>query len=82
MYAAASKVDERPDEAARAAAAAKAFATEAAVTACQRAIQVFGGIGFTWEHAVHRFYKRALWLQAFAGYPAEHRATVAASLLG
>ncbi len=81
MYAAAWKIDERPDEAPSAAAAAKAFATETAVAACQRAIQVFGGIGFTWEHPLHRFYKRALWLQAFVGYPAEHRATVAASLL-
>ncbi len=81
VYAAAWKIDERPDEAPSAAAAAKAFATETAVAACQRAIQVFGGIGFTWEHPLHRFYKRALWLQAFVGYPAEHRATVAASLL-
>jgi alkylation response protein AidB-like acyl-CoA dehydrogenase len=81
-YAAAWKLGEEPGDAPRAAAAAKAFATEAAVASCQRAIQVFGGIGFTWEHPIHRFYKRALWLQAFGGYPAEHRATVAASLLG
>ena len=80
-YAAAWKLDEEPPAAPLAAAAAKAFATEAAVAACQRAIQVLGGIGFTWEHPLHRFYKRALWLQAFAGYPAKHRATVAASLL-
>jgi alkylation response protein AidB-like acyl-CoA dehydrogenase len=80
-YAAAWKLDNDPEDAPRAAAAAKTFATEAAVAACERAIQVFGGIGFTWEHPIHWFYKRALWLQAFAGYPAEHRATVAASLL-
>jgi alkylation response protein AidB-like acyl-CoA dehydrogenase len=80
-YAAAWKLDHDPEDAPRAAAAAKTFATEAAVAACERAIQVFGGIGFTWEHPIHWFYKRALWLQAFAGYPAEHRATVAANLL-
>jgi alkylation response protein AidB-like acyl-CoA dehydrogenase len=80
-YAAAWKLQEQPDDAPVAAAAAKAFTTEAAVTVCQRAIQASGGIGFTWEHPLHRFYKRALWLQAFGGYPAEHRATVAASLL-
>ena len=80
-YAAAWTIDARPDEAPLKAAAAKAFATEAAVAACQRAIQVHGGIGFTWEHPLHRFYKRALWLQAFGGYPAEHRAAVAASFL-
>jgi alkylation response protein AidB-like acyl-CoA dehydrogenase len=80
-YAAAWKLDEAPVEAPVAAAAAKAFATDAAVTACERAIQVHGGIGFTWEHPLHRFYKRALWLQAFAGHPATHRAVVAAAML-
>jgi alkylation response protein AidB-like acyl-CoA dehydrogenase len=81
-YAAAWKIDEEPDEAPLAAASAKAFATEAAVAACQRGIQIHGGIGFTWEHPLHRFYKRALWLQAFGGYPAEQRAQVAQALLG
>jgi alkylation response protein AidB-like acyl-CoA dehydrogenase len=80
-YAAAWKLDEQPEEAPVAAAAAKAFATEAAVTACECAIQVLGGIGFTWEHPLHWYWKRSLWLRAFAGYPAAHRATVAASLL-
>ena len=49
------KLDEQPEEAPVAAAAAKAFATETAVASCQRAIQVLGGIGFTWEHPLHRF---------------------------
>ena len=69
-------------EAPVAAAAAKVFATDAAVAACERSIQVLGGIGFTWEHALHRYYKRALQLQAFGGYGAAHRATVARHLLG
>jgi alkylation response protein AidB-like acyl-CoA dehydrogenase len=64
-----------------AAAAAKAFAAEAAVAACERSIQVHGGIGFTWEHPLHRFYKRALWLEGFGLRPAELRLEVAASLL-
>jgi alkylation response protein AidB-like acyl-CoA dehydrogenase len=80
-YAAAWKLDEDPVEAPVAAASAKAFASEAAVEACQRAIQIHGGIGFTWEHPLHRFYKRALWLQALGGYPAEQRALVAKALL-
>ncbi|MEX2211401.1 MAG: acyl-CoA dehydrogenase family protein [Gaiellaceae bacterium] len=71
-------VAERDEQAPVAAAAAKAYATEAAVAACERAIQVHGGIGFTWEHVLHRYYKRALWLEAFWGFPAEHRADVAA----
>jgi alkylation response protein AidB-like acyl-CoA dehydrogenase len=64
-----------------AAAAAKAFATEAAVVACERSIQVHGGIGFTWEHPLHRFYKRALWLEGFGRRPAELRLEVANALL-
>ena len=35
------------------------------MAACERSIQVHGGIGFTWEHPLHRFYKRALWLEGF-----------------
>ena len=46
-------------------AAAKAYAAEAAVAACERSIQVHGGTGFTWEHVLHRLYKRALWIHAF-----------------
>ena len=65
-----------------AAAAAKAFAADAAVAACERSIQVHGGIGFTWEHPLHRYYKRALWIQSFAGQGAAHRAEVAEALLG
>jgi alkylation response protein AidB-like acyl-CoA dehydrogenase len=44
-------------------------------------IQVLGGIGFTWEHVLHRYYKRALWIQAYGGYPRVQRAQVAAWLL-
>jgi alkylation response protein AidB-like acyl-CoA dehydrogenase len=65
-----------------AAAAAKSYACDAAVAACERSIQVLGGIGFTWEHVLHRYYKRALSLQSFAGFGATHRATVARALLG
>jgi acyl-CoA dehydrogenase len=62
-------------------AAAKAEASEAAVLACEVAIQVHGGIGFTWEHPLHRYYKRALGTSAWLGWPSEHRARIAASLL-
>ena len=34
--------------------AAKSYAADAAVAACERSIQVHGGIGFTWEHVLHR----------------------------
>jgi alkylation response protein AidB-like acyl-CoA dehydrogenase len=62
-------------------AAAKSYCGDAAVAACERSIQVNGGIGFTWEHVLHRYYKRALWIQAFGGYARVQRAKVAAWLL-
>jgi alkylation response protein AidB-like acyl-CoA dehydrogenase len=64
-----------------AAASAKAAAAEAAVAACERAIQAHGGIGFTWEHELHRLYKRALGIQSWEASPAQLRAEVAVHLL-
>jgi alkylation response protein AidB-like acyl-CoA dehydrogenase len=61
--------------------AAKSQASEAAVLACEKSIQAHGGIGFTWEHPLHRYYKRALWLEGALGYGREHRAEIAQSLL-
>jgi alkylation response protein AidB-like acyl-CoA dehydrogenase len=81
VYWAAWCVAEDDERARLAATAAKAFATEAAVSACERSIQVHGGVGFTWEHPLHRFYKRALWLEGFGNRPAELRLEVANSLL-
>jgi alkylation response protein AidB-like acyl-CoA dehydrogenase len=69
------------EQAALAAPAAKSFAAEAAVSACENCIQVHGGIGFTWEHPAHRYYKRAQWIQAFEGYPSRQRARVADHVL-
>jgi Acyl-CoA dehydrogenase, C-terminal domain len=74
-------VAEDDEQAPIAAAAAKSYASEVAVAACERAMQVLGGIGFTWEHVLHRHYKRALWIEAHGGYPRELRARVAAWLL-
>jgi alkylation response protein AidB-like acyl-CoA dehydrogenase len=62
-------------------AAANAQATEAAVRACETSIQVHGGIGFTFEHPLHRYYKRALELEGALGYGRELRAEIAAFLL-
>jgi alkylation response protein AidB-like acyl-CoA dehydrogenase len=67
--------------AAVAAASAKSIAADAAVTACERSIQAHGGIGFTWEHGLHRLYKRALWIQSWGASSAELRAEVAAHLI-
>jgi len=80
-YWAAWAVGEGDEQAAVAAASAKAYCSEAAVAACERSIQVHGGTGFTWEHVLHRYYKRALWIEQFGGAPSAQRAQVAASLL-
>jgi alkylation response protein AidB-like acyl-CoA dehydrogenase len=69
------------EQASVAAAAAKWYATEAAVAVCETAIQVHGGIGFTWEHVLHRLYKRALGNESFASSGTRLRAEVAATLL-
>lgn len=74
-------VAESDDQAPIAVAAAKSYCSETAVAACETSIQVLGGIGFTWEHVLHRYYKRALWIQAYGGYPRVQRAQVAAWLL-
>ena len=74
-------VAEGDERAPVAVASAKSFCGETAVAACERSIQVHGGIGFTWEHVLHRYYKRAQWLDAFGGHAALHRERVAASLL-
>ena len=74
-------VAEGDEQADVACAAAKAYCGDAAVAACERSIQVHGGIGFTWEHVLHEYYKRALWIQAYGGYAAKHRARIAAHLL-
>jgi alkylation response protein AidB-like acyl-CoA dehydrogenase len=74
-------VSERDEQAEIAVVAAKSYAGDVAVAACERAIQVLGGIGFTWEHPLHTYYKRALWIQAYGGYPREQRVKIAAWLL-
>ena len=57
---------------------AKAKAADAAWDATGAMIQFFGGIGFTWEHEAHFFYKRARRRVALFGSADEHRERVAA----
>jgi alkylation response protein AidB-like acyl-CoA dehydrogenase len=61
--------DARSDEERHLAAVrAKAFAGRLA-TVADTAIQVFGGIGYTWEHDAHLYLKRLLSWSAFRGSP-------------
>jgi hypothetical protein len=60
-----------------AASQAKAAASEAAVLCAQGAIQVHGGIGFTWEHDLHLYLKRARSGGVLAGTGSRHRRRIA-----
>ncbi|WP_433241218.1 acyl-CoA dehydrogenase family protein [Streptosporangium sp. CA-135522] len=69
-YRAACALQDQAEDAGQALACAVHAAGQAATRVCETAIQVCGGIGVTWEFPVHRWYRRALWLEAFhAGRP-------------
>ncbi|MHC1561203.1 acyl-CoA dehydrogenase [Actinomycetospora sp. C-140] len=53
---------------------ARSVASEAFRRATTDTIQVFGGIGFTWEHPAHLYLKRASSSRLLLGAPARHRA--------
>jgi 3-oxochol-4-en-24-oyl-CoA dehydrogenase len=55
------------DDADFAAAAAAVLAADAAVSCAHECIQVLGGIGYTWEHDAHLYYRRAMTLRALLG---------------
>jgi len=60
----------------RAASAAAAYAKSAAARVAGDALQVHGGIGFTWEHDLHLLLRRIKVDEAFNGTVAEHRAAL------
>jgi alkylation response protein AidB-like acyl-CoA dehydrogenase len=60
---------------------AKACCSDAFASAATDNIQIHGGIGFTWEHDAHLYYRRAQSTEQFLGSPAEHRDLLAARLL-
>ena len=69
-----------PDAAHRAA-AAKAYAGQAADRANVEALQLHGGIGFTWEYHLHFWLKRVMSLTAAYGTTTAHRRHLATDLL-
>lgn len=81
-YRAAWTVDEETGRAAdQATLTANVAAREAALNACEVAIQTYGGSGFTWEQPLHHWYRRAWWLATFDGTVADARAELAGLLL-
>jgi alkylation response protein AidB-like acyl-CoA dehydrogenase len=79
LYAAAALDEETPD-AHEASTIAKAYASRAARTVVESALQVFGGIGFTWEHDLHLFLRRVLACEQRFGDALFHEGRLAASL--
>ncbi|HVU73360.1 MAG TPA: acyl-CoA dehydrogenase [Mycobacteriales bacterium] len=74
---AAHALEEADDEQARLAVAiAASIALDGAVEAAQMAVQLHGGIGFTWEHDAHLYLKRAIALRAWIGPTTDWRRAV------
>jgi len=65
--------DEQDAELAQAAAIAKSYCCDAFYDCAANAIQLHGGIGFTWEHDVHLYFKRARATATLLGSPAWQR---------
>jgi alkylation response protein AidB-like acyl-CoA dehydrogenase len=77
LWAAALALDEAPaDQRSRVSSAAAAYAKSAASHVAGTALQVHGGIGFTWEHDLHLFLRRIKVDEALDGTVAEHRAAL------
>ena len=66
-----------PGHRAEVAGMAKVLCSEAYVHVAGENIQVHGGIGFTWEHPAHLYYKRAKSSELLFGHPNHHRERVA-----
>lgn len=64
-----------------AASIAKSYCSEAFVQNAGEAIQMHGGVGFTWEYDVHLFFKRAKATEHFLGDASYHREKLAQQLL-
>jgi alkylation response protein AidB-like acyl-CoA dehydrogenase len=77
VYYAGWAADAAPDEFSLAASMAKAYASDAGWNVTASALQVHGGIGFTWEHDLHWFLKRAKTDGVLYGSARDHRERVA-----
>ena len=80
-YYAAWAIADKTDEVPVVTALAKAYCSDAFASAATETIQIHGGIGFTWEHDAHLYYRRAKSTEQFLGSPSDHRETLAALLL-
>lgn len=69
--------DHEPRRASLAASMAKARLSDVYSRASNRAVQIHGGIGFTWEHDMHLWFKRAKWNESAFGDATYHRERLA-----
>lgn len=81
VYWAGCAVDEGAQEAVIALHSAKAFCGDTAFMAAANMIQLHGGIGFTWEHDAHLYFKRARSILSMLGSSDWHREQIASTLI-
>jgi alkylation response protein AidB-like acyl-CoA dehydrogenase len=77
---AAGVLDESTEDATEAVAIAKSHGSRAAREVVEAALQVLGGIGFTWEHDAHLLQRRALECERRFGDPLQHERVLAGLL--
>ncbi|HWU95917.1 MAG TPA: acyl-CoA dehydrogenase, partial [Sphingomonas sp.] len=80
-YYAAAAIDEDGAELAEACHVARSYASDAFRSIAGDAIQLHGGIGFTWEHHAHLYFKRARASASWLGSADSHREALAAIIL-
>jgi len=80
VYYAACTADEGSDELQEAASVARAYASDTFTACAGEAIQLHGGIGFTWEYDAQLYFKRARAAATLLGDPAYHRERIARML--
>ncbi len=78
-YAACAAAEDAPDLPI-AASLAKSYCSEAYYHCAAETIQIFGGVGFTWEYDPHLYFKRARASESLLGTPAWHRERVARAI--
>jgi alkylation response protein AidB-like acyl-CoA dehydrogenase len=82
IYFAAWALDADPESAPRVVSTAKVYTSDASREVANRGVQVHGGIGFTWEHDLHLYYKRSKASEILFGDARHHRAQLADSVFG
>ena len=74
-------LDNKAPDAEKAVAIAKMYASDSGREVGNRAIQVHGGMGFTWENECHLFYRRAKANEVMLGDASYHRDRIAAMII-